>query len=89
MSPVQGYLVNLSKSTIATAAAMALITVNSRPSPVFPFGHFHFKLPGELYTARDRRRQIMGGSGRNSHLHVVIIGAGVVGSSIAFNVSRR
>lgn len=31
----------------------------------------------------------MGGSGRNSNLHVVVIGAGVVGSSIAFNLSRR
>lgn len=31
----------------------------------------------------------MGGSARNSDLHVVLIGAGVVGSSIAFNLSRR
>ena len=31
----------------------------------------------------------MGGSARNSNLHVVVIGAGVVGSSIAFNLSRR
>ena len=31
----------------------------------------------------------MGGSARNSNLHVVVIGAGVVGSSVAFNLSRR
>ncbi len=31
----------------------------------------------------------MGGSARNSNLHVVVVGAGVVGASIAFNLSRR
>ena len=71
MGPLQGYLVNLSKSTTAITVAMAVVTANSRAKLSLPLWTPPLQMArGVVYCAR-QEAVAMGGSGRNSNLQVV------------------